>query len=104
MLWARGARASGPRASCTTECDPLLIAGILQWNAIHVPFTDAWWQFPIFYPAADALAFSEHLLGVSLIATPLDWLTGNPVVAANLSRLLTFPLCGACRVRCSSVV
>jgi len=75
------------------EVDPLLIAGILHWNAIHVPFTDAWWQFPIFYPAADVLAYSEHLLGVSMIAAPLDWLTGSSVVAANLTSLATFPLC-----------
>jgi hypothetical protein len=32
------------------EYDPLLIAAILQWNATHVPFTQAWWQFPIFWP------------------------------------------------------
>jgi hypothetical protein len=75
------------------EYDPLLIAAILQWNATHVPFTQAWWQFPIFWPAPDALAFSEHFLGVTPIATPLIWLTGNPVVATNLTALLTFPLC-----------
>ena len=75
------------------EVDPLLIAGILRWNASHIPFTDAWWQFPIFYPAADVLAFSEHLLGVSVIAAPLDWLTGSSIVAANLTSLATFPLC-----------
>src|SRR5687768_2547357 len=75
------------------EYDPLLIAAILQWNATHVPFTQAWWQFPIFWPAADTLAFSEHFLGVSLMATPLIWLTGNPVLAANLTLLATFPLC-----------
>ena len=50
------------------EYDPLLIAAILQWNATHVPFTQAWWQFPIFWPAPDTLAFSEHFLGVSPIA------------------------------------
>jgi hypothetical protein len=75
------------------EVDPLLIAGILRWNAVHVPLTDAWWQFPIFYPASDVLAFSEHLLGVSVIAAPLDWLTGSSVVALNLTSLLTFPMC-----------
>jgi hypothetical protein len=75
------------------EIDPLLIAGILRWNATHVPLTDAWWQFPIFYPATDVLAFSEHLLGVSVIAAPLDWLTGSSIVAANLTSLATFPLC-----------
>ena len=75
------------------EYDPLLIAAILQWNATHVPFTQAWWQFPIFWPAPDTLAFSEHFLGVSPIATPLIWLTGDPVTAANLTALLTFPMC-----------
>jgi hypothetical protein len=74
------------------EVDPLLIAGILQWNATNLPFTDAWWQFPIFHPARDVLAFSEHLLGVSVIFTPLTWLTGNSIVAANLTSLATFPL------------
>jgi hypothetical protein len=75
------------------EVDPLLIAGILRWNATHVPFTEAWWQFPIFHPATDVLAFSEHLLGVSVLAAPVDWLTGNAVVAANLASLATFVLC-----------
>ena len=28
--------------------DPLLTSAILQWNAEHVPFSRAWWQFPIF--------------------------------------------------------
>ncbi|HEV8319786.1 MAG TPA: hypothetical protein VGQ10_20395 [Vicinamibacterales bacterium] len=53
--------------------DSLLNAAILAWNARHVPFTDAWWQFPMFYPTADTLAFSEHLLGVSVVSTPLYW-------------------------------
>ena len=74
--------------------DPLLIAAILDWNAHHVPWSAAWWQFPIYHPTADTLAFSEHLLGVSVIATPLIWLTGNPLIAYNLTMLLTFPLCG----------
>jgi hypothetical protein len=33
--------------------DPLLTAAILKWNATHVPLTDAWWQFPSFYPTRD---------------------------------------------------
>jgi hypothetical protein len=75
--------------------DPLLNAAILHWNAHQVPFTDAWWQFPIFYPARDALAFSEHLLGLSVLAAPIDWVAGDPLVAYNLITLLTFPLSGA---------
>jgi hypothetical protein len=74
--------------------DPLLIAAILDWNAHHIPWTEGWWQFPIYYPTADTLAFSEHLLGVSVIASPIIWLTGSPLIAYNLTLLLTFPLCG----------
>jgi hypothetical protein len=74
--------------------DPLLTAAILHWNAWTVPFTHAWWQFPIFAPTADALAFSEPLLGLSVVATPLEWLVRDPLVVANLVMLLTYPLCG----------
>lgn len=74
--------------------DSLLNAAILAWNARHVPFTDAWWQFPMFYPTADTLAFSEHLLGVSVVSTPLYWMMGgNTLATYNLTLLLTYPLC-----------
>ena len=75
--------------------DPLLTAAILHWNAHHIPFTDAWWQFPIFYPTRDALTFSEHLLGVSIISAPIEWLTNDALITYNLVTLLTFPLCAA---------
>lgn len=74
--------------------DPLLTAALLHWNAWMLPLTHAWWQFPIFAPTADALAFSEHLLGLSVVATPLEWIVRDPLVAANLVTLLTYPLCG----------
>ena len=73
--------------------DPLLTAAILKWNATHVPLTDAWYQFPIFYPTRDTLTFSEHLLGLSVIASPIYWLIGDIVITYNLVLLLTFPLC-----------
>lgn len=73
--------------------DPLLNAAILTWNARHIPWTDAWFQFPIFYPTRDALMLSEHLLGVSVLSTPLYWMSGDPLVTYNLTLLLTFPLC-----------
>jgi hypothetical protein len=75
--------------------DPLLTAALLQWNASTIPFTHAWWQFPIFHPMPDALAFSEHLLGLSVVVTPIEWLLRDPLAAANLGTLLTYPLCGA---------
>jgi hypothetical protein len=73
--------------------DPLLTAAILQWNATHVPLSDAWWQFPIFFPTRDTMAFSEHLLGLSVIASPIYWITRDPIVTHNLVLLLTYPLC-----------
>jgi hypothetical protein len=75
--------------------DPLLTTAILHWNARHIQLTETWWQFPVFYPTRDALAFSEHLLGLSVIATPIDWLTGDALATYNLSMLLTFPLSAA---------
>jgi hypothetical protein len=74
--------------------DPLLNAAILTWNATYTPWTEAWFQFPIFHPTANALVLSEHLLGVSVLFTPVYWLTGSPLAAYNLSLLLSYPLCG----------
>jgi hypothetical protein len=74
--------------------DPVLNTGILVWNATHLPWTDAWFNFPGFHPATGALTFSEHLLGASVVFTPLYWLTGDAIVAYNLTALATFVLCG----------
>src|SRR5688500_18725126 len=61
--------------------DPILNAAILTWNARSVPWTDAWYQFPGFYPARDALTFSEHLLGVSVVFSPMFWASGDAIGA-----------------------
>ena len=74
--------------------DPVLNTWILWWNTQAVPFTDTWWNAPAFYPAPDVFTYSEHLLGLSPLSAPVQWLTGNPVIAYNLTFLLTFPLCG----------
>jgi hypothetical protein len=92
-ILGRGVLAHIGTAIANDPGDPLLTAAILHWNAHHVPWSDAWWQFPIYYPARDALAFSEHLLGLSVIASPIAWITGSPLITYNLTTLLTFPLC-----------
>ena len=74
--------------------DPVLNTWILWWNTTGLPFTERWWNPPIFYPSTNILAYSEHLLGVSIISTPVFWLTGSPVVSYNVAFLLTFPLSG----------
>ena len=91
-FWARGILAHPATTILSGPGDSLLNASILHWTATHVPLTESWWQFPVFYPSRDAMAFSEHLLGLSPLAMPLDWLFG-PVAAYNVLALLTFPLC-----------
>jgi F5/8 type C domain len=73
--------------------DPALNTWILWWNARAVPFTSAWWNAPAFYPVPGVMSFSENLLGLSLIATPIQQMGGSPLFAYNIVFLLTFPLC-----------
>jgi hypothetical protein len=72
--------------------DPLLSTGILWWNAHVMPLTERWWNGFAFYPAPGMLAFSDHRLGESLLASPLQWLGASPITAYNLTLLATFPL------------
>jgi hypothetical protein len=73
--------------------DPLLSTAILWWNAHVLPFTQKWWDGFAFYPASGFMALSDHRLGESLLAAPLQWLGCSPVTAYNLTVLATFPLC-----------
>ncbi len=65
---------------------------LLWWNAHVVPLTERWWNGFAFYPAPGMLAFSDHRLGESLIATPLLWVGASPIAAYNLTLLAMFPL------------
>jgi len=73
--------------------DSLLNMFILAWDAREVPFTPHWWNLPQFFPIPGAMAFSEHLLGLALIAAPVIWTTGNVLLAYNAAFFLSFPLC-----------
>ncbi len=72
--------------------DPVLVASVLWWNATTVPLTEQWWNAPFFYPALGITTFTEHFLGSSLLASPIYWLTHNPLTAYNLTLFLTWPL------------
>ena len=72
--------------------DPALNAWILWWNAHTVPLTERWWNAPSFWPVAGALSFSEHLLGLSVVSTPLLWMGADPVTTYNLVLLISYPL------------
>lgn len=70
--------------------DPLLSTSLLWWNAHVIPLTAPWWNGPWFYPEPGTLAFSDHRLGASLLASPLQWVGTGPVAAYNVTLLLSF--------------
>ncbi len=72
--------------------DPVLNTWILWWNAHAWPLTARWWDAPAFYPAPGMLSFSEHLVGMTPLTTPIQWLTGSPELAYNLAFIVSFPL------------
>ena len=47
----------------------------------------------MFYPMRDAMALSELLIGLLPITAPIQWVTGNPLLAYNAAFVLSFPLC-----------
>jgi len=75
--------------------DPLLNTFILAWDADRIRHGfDRIWDAPLYFPRRDTLAYSEHLLGLALFSAPIQWLTGNPVLASNLMHLGSWVLCG----------
>lgn len=59
-----------------------------------MPFTERWWNPPIFYPMRGALALAEHLAGLSPLSTPLVLAGLSPLGAYNVVLILTFALSG----------
>ena len=64
--------------------DPLLNTFILWWNARAVPLSGAMWNAPFYWPMHDALALTEHLAGIGLVSSPVQWLGGSALLAYNL--------------------
>jgi len=73
--------------------DPLFSTSMLWWNAHVTPLTARWWDGFSFFPAGGTLAYSDHRLGESLLASPLQWAGAGAVTAYNITLLATFPLC-----------
>lgn len=82
---------SGTRISGNAG-DPILNTSVLWWNATNVPFSETWWNPPYYYPDHGVSTFTENLVGISLFASPIYWLTHNPLAAQNLSLYLAWPL------------
>ena len=64
--------------------DPLLVTYLLWWNAQVVPLTEAMWSAPFYWPLRDALALTEHGAGMGVVASPIQWLGGSPLLAYNV--------------------
>ncbi len=77
------------------QADSYLITWVLAWD-VHALTTDPLGLFDanIYYPARGVLAGSEHMLGHLPLFGPAYLLTGNPVLAIQLTRLLTVLFCG----------
>ena len=72
--------------------DPVLNTWIISWNAQALPLTSRWRDAPIFWPMPGSLMLSEHLIGIAVVTTPLQWAGLTPVAAYNLAWLVSFPL------------
>jgi len=75
--------------------DPLLNTFILGWDADRLLHgLQGVWDAPFYFPRRDTLAYSEHLLGIAIFTAPVQWLTGNPVLAYNVAHLGSYVLAG----------
>jgi hypothetical protein len=79
----------------STGTDTDLMVWTLGWD-VHalVAHPLAIFDANIFYPNHNTLAYSENLIGSTIVAAPVIWLTGNPVLAMNLVVLAAAMLCG----------
>lgn len=70
--------------------DSALVTWGLWWNAQAMPFTDRWWNAPMFVPMKGALALSETFLGFSPVSTPLIRAGAPIVLVYNLLFVASF--------------
>ena len=75
--------------------DTHLYLWTLAWDA-HAFATNpvAIFDANIFHPDRNTLAWSENLIGSAFFAAPIIWLTGDLVLALNVTAMLTCVLCG----------
>ena len=80
-------------ASASYGGDARLVVWLLAWdNHALLDRVPALFDANIFFPARNALAYTEHMFGISLFALPVYALTRNPVLAYNVVWLLSFLL------------
>src|SRR5712692_807573 len=71
--------------------DTRLIVWTLAWdNHALLDRVPSFFDANIFYPASNALAYSEHLFGISLFTLPFYAIARNPVLSYNIVWILSF--------------
>lgn len=93
MTWPLALRPASATLPMGPDGD--LFIWTLAWNA-HAFVTQplAIFDANIYHPLRHTLAFSENLIGSALVSAPIQWVTGNPVLALNAVALLSVALCG----------
>jgi len=91
--WPLAVRPSYYSRLDTADCE--LNTWAMAWVARTLP-TDPRHLFDanIFYPEKKTLAYSEPLIVQGVMAIPIEWLSGSPVLAYNLVLLAGFALTG----------
>lgn len=75
--------------------DPLLVTWVLGWDADRLRHgLQSIWNAPNFYPYLRTLTYSEHFLGIAVFSAPVQWLSGNPILAYNFAFLFSYVLAG----------
>src|SRR4051794_38343491 len=81
------------RYSLNDNADAQLNEWILAWVAHQLPRDPLHlFEANIFFPAHDALAFSEPLIVPALLGAPLAWAGASPVLVYNLVLITGFAL------------
>ena len=84
-----------PATRAANEGDPLHISWILAWVTHQLTSNPLQlFESNAFYPYPSSLAFSEHLTAQAVMASPIYLLSGNALLAQNITVLLTLALAG----------
>jgi hypothetical protein len=85
-----------PDRLAANEGDPLHISWILAWNAHQLTREPLeLFESNTFYPYEGSLSFSEHMVIEGILAAPLNLLTGNALLAQNVTVLFMYAFAGA---------
>jgi hypothetical protein len=88
LLWMRPMSFS-PATVLPDVGDPVHLAYVMAWDA-HQLVRRPWALFESnsFYPWPHSLAFGDHLLPEAIVVAPVWWVSGNAVLAYNVSTFL----------------